>query len=147
VTAQFVTSEGGQIPAAEKFRIYDLVLLGETMQERRCGVSPTAAEHVGFQEQILTRYLWLRTITFFAIGLDRRGDGSGGEGSTAHPAAAKPNNHLIESKLKQLRTTDRISIGDFRVLTEIQAFCEECETRCDVDDLLSRGSCACSIER
>jgi hypothetical protein len=53
---------------------------------------------------------------------------------------------VTESKLKQLHATDRISVGDFRVLTEIQAFCEECETRYDVDELLSQGSCACSIK-
>lgn len=53
---------------------------------------------------------------------------------------------VTESKLEQLRATDRIWIGDFRILTEIQAFCEECETRYDIDELLSQGSCACSVE-
>jgi hypothetical protein len=53
---------------------------------------------------------------------------------------------VTESKLKQLRATDRILIGDFRILTEIQAFCEECETGYDIDELLSQGSCTCSIE-
>lgn len=50
---------------------------------------------------------------------------------------------VTESKLHQLRTTDRIAVGNYRVLTEIHVFCEECETRYDVDELLSQKSCAC----
>lgn len=50
---------------------------------------------------------------------------------------------VTESKLNQLRTTNRISLGDFRVFTEIQVFCESCETRYDIGELLTQGSCAC----
>lgn len=53
---------------------------------------------------------------------------------------------VTESKIDQLRTTDRIAVGSYRVLTEIQVFCEECETRYDVDELLSQKSCACFAE-
>jgi hypothetical protein len=50
---------------------------------------------------------------------------------------------VTESKLDHLRTTDRIAVGNYRVLTEIHVFCEECETRYDVNELLSQKSCAC----
>ena len=50
---------------------------------------------------------------------------------------------VTESKLDQLRTTDRIAVGNYRVHTEIHVFCEECETRYDVSELLSQKSCAC----
>ena len=50
---------------------------------------------------------------------------------------------VTESKLDQLRTTDRIAVGDCRVLTEIQVFCADCETRYDIEELLTQRSCAC----
>jgi hypothetical protein len=50
---------------------------------------------------------------------------------------------VTDSKLRQLSTTDRIAIGEFRVLTEIQVFCEDCQTRYDVDELLTQKACAC----
>jgi hypothetical protein len=53
VTAQFVTSEGSQIPTSidEKLCIGDIVFLGEAMQERRRGVCPATAEHVNFEQE------------------------------------------------------------------------------------------------
>jgi len=43
-----MTSEGSQIATSidEKLLVGDLVVLGEPVKERRCGVSPAAAEHV-----------------------------------------------------------------------------------------------------
>lgn len=50
---------------------------------------------------------------------------------------------VTESKIDQLRTTDRIAVGNYRVHTAIHVFCEECETRYDIDELLSQKSCEC----
>jgi hypothetical protein len=51
-TAQFTMREGSQIAGSidEKLCIGDSMFLGETMEERRRGVSPTAAEYVDFEQ-------------------------------------------------------------------------------------------------
>jgi hypothetical protein len=50
VTAQLVTSKASQIAASidEKLPIRDIVFLSETVEERRRGVSPAAAEDIHF---------------------------------------------------------------------------------------------------
>lgn len=50
---------------------------------------------------------------------------------------------VTDSKLDQLRATDRLSLGDARVLVDVHVFCEDCETQFDVNELLARRSCAC----
>lgn len=50
---------------------------------------------------------------------------------------------VTEGKLENLRSTDRISLGDFRVLTEIEVYCEACESQFSVKSLLERRGCNC----
>ena len=53
LTAQLTTSQGSQIAASinEKLRIGDIVFLGQTVQERRRGVSPAPSVHIDFKQQ------------------------------------------------------------------------------------------------
>jgi hypothetical protein len=51
---------------------------------------------------------------------------------------------VTENQLKQLRNGDELTIGEFRVLGDIQIVCEDCNTQLDVLELLDRGSCRCS---
>lgn len=53
---------------------------------------------------------------------------------------------VTEEKLRQLRDGDRVNLGEFRVLLDLRAFCEDCGTQYEVDELLERGGCACSGE-
>jgi hypothetical protein len=57
MTAQIVSIEGSQIPAAidEKLCLIDVVFLGELMQECCRGVSPAAAEHIYFEQELRFR--------------------------------------------------------------------------------------------
>jgi len=50
---------------------------------------------------------------------------------------------VTEDKLEQLRTTGRIDVGEFRVLVDVQIFCEECQTQFDVNELLEARQCSC----
>lgn len=50
---------------------------------------------------------------------------------------------VTEGKLENLRSTDRISLGDFRVLTEIEVYCETCESQFSVESLLEQRGCDC----
>ncbi len=54
LTVQFLPSKGSQIAAAidEKLCFVDIVFLGEAVQKRRRGVSPAAAVHVDFEQQL-----------------------------------------------------------------------------------------------
>ena len=51
---------------------------------------------------------------------------------------------VTEDKLRHLRETDRISVGDFGVLVDVQVFCEDCNTTLTVDELLEERTCACA---
>lgn len=50
---------------------------------------------------------------------------------------------VTEDKLDHLRNTDRISLGEFRVLVDVQVFCEDCNTQYDIDELLEGRACNC----
>lgn len=50
---------------------------------------------------------------------------------------------VTEGKLEQLRNSDRLNLGKFRTLAEIQVICEECNTQFDAVELLERGGCDC----
>lgn len=50
---------------------------------------------------------------------------------------------VTEEKLDQLRRTDRIALGEFRVLLDLRVFCEDCGTQYEVAELLDRGGCQC----
>jgi hypothetical protein len=50
---------------------------------------------------------------------------------------------VTEGKIEQLRDSDSLELGEFRILTEIQVVCEDCNTQFDAVDLLERGGCNC----
>lgn len=50
---------------------------------------------------------------------------------------------VTEAKVTQLRETDRVDLGQFRVLLELRVLCEDCGNQYNVDDLLERGGCDC----
>jgi hypothetical protein len=50
---------------------------------------------------------------------------------------------VVEGNLEQLRTTDRLTLGDFRLLVDIDVLCEDCGAQYGVFDLLGRGGCDC----
>lgn len=52
---------------------------------------------------------------------------------------------VTEDKVEHLRKTDRLSLGEFRVLVDIQIFCEDCSTQYGVDELLQNRVCDCSV--
>jgi hypothetical protein len=54
VTAQVVTSKGSQIATSidEKHFAGDIIFPGKSMQESHRGVSPAAAEHVHFVQEL-----------------------------------------------------------------------------------------------
>lgn len=51
---------------------------------------------------------------------------------------------VTEGKIEQLQKTDQIILGDFRILTNIQVVCEDCNSQFDVAELLDRGGCNCT---
>ncbi len=50
---------------------------------------------------------------------------------------------VVEGNLDQLRTTGRLTLGEFRLLVDIDVLCEDCGAQYGVFDLLSRGGCDC----
>lgn len=50
---------------------------------------------------------------------------------------------VTERDLAQLRRTERLTLGDFRLFVDVDVFCEECGTQYSVDDILERGGCEC----
>ncbi|MFC4360331.1 rod-determining factor RdfA [Halobium salinum] len=50
---------------------------------------------------------------------------------------------VVEQKLTQLRSSDELTLGSFRVRTAITVYCEDCETQYEVDALLNAGGCEC----
>jgi hypothetical protein len=53
---------------------------------------------------------------------------------------------VTEGKIEQLRDSDSLELGEFRILTEIQVVCEDCNTQFDAVDLLERGGCNCPTD-
>lgn len=53
---------------------------------------------------------------------------------------------VAEKSLRQLDTTDQISIGKFRVFVEISVLCEDCDTQYGILDFLRERSCNCQPE-
>jgi len=50
---------------------------------------------------------------------------------------------VTADKLQSLRSTGRVDIGEFRVLVDVQVFCEDCERQFDVNELLEARRCSC----
>lgn len=53
---------------------------------------------------------------------------------------------VTEGNLEQLRDSGRLTLGEFRTLSEIRVVCEDCNTQFDAVELLKRGGCDCSID-
>lgn len=50
---------------------------------------------------------------------------------------------VTTSRLERLRRTGGLTLGEFRVLVDIQVYCEDCRTQKSLSDLLSDGACDC----
>lgn len=53
---------------------------------------------------------------------------------------------VTEGSLEQLRDTERLSLGDFRLFIDIDVLCEDCGAQYSVLDLLERGGCDCDTD-
>lgn len=51
---------------------------------------------------------------------------------------------VVESKLGQLQKKDELVLGDYRMVADINVYCEDCGTQYGIDDLLDKGGCDCS---
>lgn len=51
---------------------------------------------------------------------------------------------VTQTKLTQLVADGTLSLGEFRVLVNVSVFCDDCNTRYDVGELVERGGCACA---
>jgi hypothetical protein len=50
---------------------------------------------------------------------------------------------VTEKRLGRLASTDRLTIGEFRVFIDVSVLCEDCDTQYGVVELLREGSCDC----
>lgn len=50
---------------------------------------------------------------------------------------------VTDGQLEELAARDEISLGDNRVLVQVQVYCEDCGRQFDVEELLDRGGCDC----
>lgn len=50
---------------------------------------------------------------------------------------------ITEGGLDRLRSTDRITLGEFRLFIDVDVLCEDCGAQYSVVDLLERGGCNC----
>lgn len=53
---------------------------------------------------------------------------------------------VTEEKLSQLNQTNRIDLGEFRVLLDARIFCEDCGTQYNVDEVLDQAGCECGSD-
>lgn len=50
---------------------------------------------------------------------------------------------ITEGSLDRLRSTDRLTLGNFRLFVDVDVLCEDCGAQYGVVDLLERGGCDC----
>lgn len=50
---------------------------------------------------------------------------------------------VAEEKLERLRDADLITLGDFRLIVDVQVYCRDCGTQRGVADLITEGGCDC----
>jgi hypothetical protein len=50
---------------------------------------------------------------------------------------------VAERNLTQLRGTDRLTLGEFRLFVDINVLCEDCGSQYELVDLIKRGGCDC----
>lgn len=53
---------------------------------------------------------------------------------------------VSENNLAQLRDSDRITLGEFRIFVTADVYCEDCDSQYSVIELLQRGGCDCDVE-
>jgi hypothetical protein len=53
---------------------------------------------------------------------------------------------VAEKSLDQLKQTDRLSLGEYRIFIDINVLCEDCDTQYGLVELLRDGECACDSE-
>lgn len=53
---------------------------------------------------------------------------------------------VVEERLSQLRQSEDISLGEFRVLLDVQVFCEDCRRQYEFRKLLKNAGCDCADE-
>lgn len=53
---------------------------------------------------------------------------------------------VTEKSLDQLKKTNLLSLGEFRIFIDISVLCEDCDTQYGVVELLRNGKCACDTE-
>ncbi|WP_248897530.1 rod-determining factor RdfA [Haloplanus halobius] len=51
---------------------------------------------------------------------------------------------VTESDLDRLETTDRITVGEYRVFVDVQVYCRDCDSQHSINELLTSGGCQCS---
>lgn len=50
---------------------------------------------------------------------------------------------VSDTSLEQLRNTDRITVGEQRIIVDVNVLCEDCGTQYELVELLERGGCDC----
>lgn len=50
---------------------------------------------------------------------------------------------VADQKIKHLRETDSITLGDFNLFVDVNVFCTECGQQFSVDELMDRRTCEC----
>jgi hypothetical protein len=50
---------------------------------------------------------------------------------------------VIENHIEQLRNTEKLTIGEFTVLVDVQILCEDCGSSYSITKLFDRGGCNC----
>lgn len=71
---------------------------------------------------------------------------SGDRLETVADAVQKLRGRLVsvtETKLDDLRNTSRLTLGEFRVMVDVQILCTECQSQYGVSELLTAGGCDC----
>jgi hypothetical protein len=53
---------------------------------------------------------------------------------------------ITEGSLDRLRSTDRLTLGTFRLFVDVDVLCEDCGAQYGVDELLERGGCDCEAD-
>ncbi|MFB6187259.1 MAG: rod-determining factor RdfA [Halobacteriaceae archaeon] len=53
---------------------------------------------------------------------------------------------VTENNLEQLRSSQRITLGEFNVLFDIQIMCEDCGASYSITELFDQGGCDCESE-
>lgn len=53
---------------------------------------------------------------------------------------------VAEKNLEQLKNTNRLSLGEFRIFIDIDVLCEDCDMQYGIVELLREGGCDCEAE-